>query len=67
MKYEDDYLFYQKWNGKGYDKNGNIIYELKNGCKKGKEYDDIGKLIFKGEYLNGKRKVLEKNIMAMVA
>ena len=43
-------------NGKGYDENGNIIYELINGNGKVKEYDIYdGKLIFEGEYLNGKR------------
>ena len=28
LKYEGDYLFNNKYNGKGYDENGNIIYEL---------------------------------------
>ena len=31
LKFEGEYLFDKKWNGKGYDKNGNIIYELNNG------------------------------------
>ena len=34
---------------------GNIIYELINGTGKVKEYDAYGRLIFEGEYLNGKR------------
>ena len=80
LSYESDYLYGVKWNGKGYDKNGNIIYELNNGNGytkeyhgfsdtlkyegqfkygkangKGKEYDFDGKLIFEGEFLNGKR------------
>ena len=80
LSYEGDYLYGVKWNGKGYDKNGNIIYELNNGNGytkeyhrfsdilryegqfkygeangKGKEYDFDGKLIFEGEFLNGKR------------
>ena len=38
----------KKWNGKGYDKNGNIKYELKNGTGKIKEYDNDGKLLFEG-------------------
>ena len=54
MEYEGDYLFYNKYNGKGYDENGNIIYELKNGTGKVKEYNDDN-LIFEGEYLNGKK------------
>ena len=39
---------------KGYDEGGNIIYELKNGNGKVKEYYK-GKLIFEGEYLNGEK------------
>ena len=54
MEYEGDYVI-KKYNGKGYDENGNIIYELKNGTGKVKEYDDFGKLEFEGEYLNGLR------------
>ena len=55
MEFEGELLFNKKWNGKGYDENGNIIYELINGNCKVKEYDYDGYLIFKGEYLNGKR------------
>ena len=40
---------------KGYDENGNIIYELINGNSKVKEYYDYGVLLFEGKYLNGKR------------
>ena len=54
MEYEGEYLIGKKYNGKGYDTNGNIIYELKNGTGKVKEYD-YGRLEFEGEYLNGKR------------
>ena len=54
MEYEGEYLYNQKWNGKGYDENGNIIYELIKGNGKGKEYY-CGILEFEGEYLNGKR------------
>ena len=35
-----DYLFNKKYNGKGYDKKGNILYELKNGNGKIKEYEN---------------------------
>ena len=54
--YEGEYLNGKKWNGKGYDTEGNIIYEIKNGngeikvllhTKKG-----LG-CIFNGEYKNG--------------
>ena len=58
------YLYDRKWNGKGYDENGNIIYELHNGNGKVREYkNDV--LIFEGEYLeglrNGKGKEYYKN------
>ena len=32
--FEGDYLCGKKWNGIGYDENGNILYELKNGMFK---------------------------------
>ena len=53
MEYDGEYLFYNKYNGKGYDTNANIIYELKNGTGKVKEYYSNGTLEFEGEYLNG--------------
>ena len=31
LEFEGDYLFFNKFNGIGYDKNGNKIYELKKG------------------------------------
>ena len=55
LEYEGEYLFDRKYNGKGYDEKGNIIYELINGNGKVKEYDWEGRLIFDGEYLNGRR------------
>ena len=51
MEYEGDYSYNKKWNGKGYDENGNIIYELINGNGKVKEYDNYGNLKFEGIYL----------------
>ena len=55
LEFEGEYNYEKKWNGKGYDKNGNIIYEIKNGSGFIKEYDDEGDLIFEGEYLNFKK------------
>ena len=55
LEFEGEFLFNKKWNGKGYDKKGNIIYELKNGNGKVKEYNWNDKLLFEGEYLNGKK------------
>ena len=53
LEYEGEFLFDKKYNGKGYDENGNIIYELINGTGKVKEYDIYGKLIYEGNYLIG--------------
>ena len=54
--FEGEYLFDKKWNGNGYDANGNIIYHLRDGNGFVKEYDCYSnKLLFEGEYLNGKR------------
>ena len=52
LKFNGEYLNGKKWNGKGYNVYGDIIYELKNGKGYIIEYDD-NKLIFEGEYLNG--------------
>ena len=61
MEYEGEYLCYKKWNGKGYDQDGNITYELKDGNGKVKEYSDTdGTLTFEGEYLDGKRNGIGK-------
>jgi len=54
LEYEGTYFFGTKWNGKGDDENGNIIYELNNGTGKVRQYKD-GELIFDGEYFEGKK------------
>ena len=55
LEYEVEYLYNKKWNGKGYDANGNKTWELVNGNGEVKEYDDNGYLLFEGEYLKGER------------
>ena len=60
VEYDGEYLYNKKWNGKGYDENNNVIYELINGCGKVKEYNKNNELIFEGEYLNGKRNGMGK-------
>ena len=56
LEYEGNFIFDRKWDGKGYDKNQNEIYKLKNGNGKVKEFDlYLDELIFEGEYKNGKR------------
>ena len=71
LVFEREYLYNRKQNGKGFDENFNIIYELINGNGKVKEYNySFGKLIFEEEYLNGKRngigKEQEKNMIFLV-
>ena len=53
LEFEGEYKDGKKWNGKGYDRNGNMIYQLINGIGNIKEYDYYGILIYEGEYLNG--------------
>ena len=56
LEFEGEFRCNKKWNGKGYDSDGNVIYELINGNGKVKEYNWIGRiLLFDGEYINGKR------------
>ena len=55
LMFEGEYRYDKKWNGKGYDSFGNIIYELKDGKGIIKEYNNLGKLEFEVEYLNGER------------
>ena len=62
-EYNDDgYLIFKgeykngkKWNGNGYNKSYNIVYEINNGKGYIKEYDNYGKLEFEGEYYNGEK------------
>ena len=53
--FEGQYLNGKKWNGKGYDDDGNIIYELKNGSGFIRENDENNGIIFEGEVLYGKK------------
>ena len=36
--FESEYYKGKRWNGKGYDANGNVVYELKDGKGYVKEY-----------------------------
>ena len=54
--FEGEYLNGKKWNGKGYDNEGNIIYELNNGNGTIKEnYEHSPNIIYEGELVNGKK------------
>jgi len=55
IEFKGVFLGEKKWHGIGYDYEGNVIYELSNGNGKIREYNKRGKLIYEGEFLNGKR------------
>ena len=55
LKFEGEYLNDKRWNGKGYNKNGIIDFQIKNGYGKGKEYNNFGELEFEGEYIFGEK------------
>ena len=62
IRFEGEFLNGIKWNGKGYNINNEIEYEIKNGTGLVKEYymsyikeTNNDQLIFEGEYLNGKK------------
>ena len=55
LEFEGEYMFKAKWSGKGYDKEGKVIYELNNGNGKIIEYNEEGKISFEGECANGRK------------
>ena len=52
--FEGEYIKGKRWNGKGYDGNKKIVYEIKNGKGYIKEYYFYN-LIFEGQYINGEK------------
>ena len=55
IKFEGEYLNGKRWNEKGFDYKGNIIYELKNGNYYAKDYIIENLIEFEGFYLNGEK------------
>ena len=55
LKFEVEYINGKVWNGKGYDRNEKLIFEIKEGKGYIKEFDNDGNLKFEGKYLNGER------------
>ena len=53
LQFKGEYNNGKRWNGKGYDINGEEVFEINNGKGKGKIFDYEGFLIFEGEYLKG--------------
>ena len=54
LKFEGEYLNGNKLNGKGYNINGNVEYEINDGKGKIKLYNSEDEILFEGEYINGK-------------
>ena len=55
LEFEGEYLQDKRWNGKGYDRNNNISYELKNGQGYVKDFNSNENIIFEGELINGEK------------
>ena len=55
LKFEGEFLNEKKWNGKGFNKDGNMIFIIENGKGYIKETNEDGEIEFEGEYLNGER------------
>ena len=58
--FEGEYLNGKIWNGKGYNKKGNLTFEIRNGNGKIIEYNNERDIIFEGDVefgkkINGKR------------
>jgi antitoxin component YwqK of YwqJK toxin-antitoxin module len=53
LMFEGEFREGKKWNGKGYNPQGKVEYEIKKGNGKVKEYHD-GRLVFEGEKEVGK-------------
>ena len=54
IKFEGEYFNNKEWTGKGYDEDGNIIYEINKGKGFIKIYN-YKSIEFEGEYLNGEK------------
>ena len=63
--FEGEYLNGKRWNGKGYNGDGFLLYELKEGKGYVRDYYR-GHLIYEGEYLNGERNGKGKEYKAHV-
>ena len=56
IKFDGVYLNGKRLEGKGYDTDNNITYEIKDGKGLIKDYYYNGSIKYEGEYLNGKGK-----------
>ena len=62
IKFDGIFKGDKKWEGKGYNINGHLEYELKDGNGKFKDFDDDGTLKFEGEIKNGEKNGFGRNL-----
>ena len=55
ISYEGEFRNDKKWEGKGFNINGDIEYIIKKGSGKVKEYNEEGQLVLEGEYVKGEK------------
>ena len=55
LEFEGEFCLLDKWTGKGFDQNGNILYEINNGTGHIKRYNNDFKLLSEEDRLNGKK------------
>ena len=55
IKFEGEFLLGKIWNGKGYDNQNKIVFQITNGEGYIKEYSIYGNIIFEGIYVNGEK------------
>ena len=53
--FEGEYLNGLRWKGVGYDREENVVYEIKDGRGIIKEFDPDNKISFEGEYIYGQK------------
>ena len=53
--FEGEYIHGKLWKAKGYNRSGDLIYEIKNGNGYAKGFNSKGKIIFEGNYLKGEK------------
>ena len=65
IEFQGEYLNGKRWNGKGYNYEGEESYIINYGNSNGKiiEYHIDGRKKYEGEYINGKKKWKRKKIL----
>ena len=67
IKFEGIYKDDMEWEGKGFNINGELVYEITNGKGEIKQYTDVGNLEFEGKILKGKINGYGKELYQFIA